>query len=293
MSRTDSKGIQRVNGAMGSNFLAHYSAEDTSLASMASLVMVPRIKVIQSSTDPELKRKFGEGAVIVRPGDAVVWDPRTDDKMPFLFVPKFFHREWNKWADNNDKDRMIIEGPIFDENHPLAKKSQDKNTRNELYEGHEGKPDRDKMYYSYVEHLCWTGSIYGDHPLAGTEVVLSMERGEFYNGRQFINAISMRRETVERPDPNDPNKVIQERIKVPLWAQVWAMIPALREGDRGNWYGLDFQPADNPVIDQSDAEEFRARHAELARIFQEGRMRVVHGDDGKDTKPTDSPGDDD
>ena len=285
--RVNDKGITKVPGAAGTNFLAQYSAQDTSLDSMASLVMLPRLKIIQGQTAADLKKQFGEGSVIIRPGDALCWQEGDN---PFLFVPLFFHREWIKWADNKDKDRLIVDGPVYKEDHPLAIKSKDKNTRSELYEGHAGKPDREKMYYSYVEHLCWTGVIYGDHPLAGQEVVLGMERGEFYNGREFINAISMRRQNIDVSDPNDPNKTISQRIKVPLWAQVWALQPAVREGELGNWYGLDFQPADNPVIDSSDAEAFSSRHAELARLFQEGKIRVQQDDAGNNQgKTTDSP----
>lgn len=284
--RINGKGITKVAGAAGANFLAQYAGQDTSLESMASLVMLPRLKIIQGQTAADLKKQFGEGSVIVRPGDAVVWQ---EGDTPFLFVPLFFHREWIKWADNKDKDALIAEGPVYKEDHPLAVRSKDKNTRTELYAGDQGKPDRDRRYYSYVEHLCWTGVIYGDHPLAGTEVVLGMERGEFYNGREFINAISMRRQNIELPDPADPSKTVSSRVKVPLWAQVWALQPALREGDLGNWYGLDFQPGDNPVIDQGDAEAFSGRHAELARLFQEGKMKVQHSDEGNNQgKPADT-----
>lgn len=289
MSRIDSKGIQRVAGT-APNFLAKYAAQDTSLDSMASMIRLARLKIIQSSTDADLKKAFGEGSCIIRPGDAVVW---KDGDSPFLFVPLMFHVEWNKWADNKDKDNLIVEGPVYEEDHKIAKLSKDRDKRSELYPGHEGKPDREKMYYSYVEHLCWTGVIYGDHPLAGTEVVIGMERGEYYNGRNFINAISMRRQTVETPDETAEGGVGQTRVKVPLWAQVWALQPSLRKGDLGNWYGLDFQPADNPVIDNGDAEAFSARYAELTRLFREGKLKVVHSDEGNNQgKPADAPDED-
>lgn len=285
MSRVNDKGIQKVPG-LGSNFLAQYASVDTSLDSMASLVMLPRLKIIQGQTAQDLKKQFGEGSVIVRPGDALCW---RDGDAPFVFVPLHFHREWIKWADNKDKDNMIVEGPVYDETHAIALKSKDKNTRTEVYPEDAGKPDRERRYYSYVEHLCWTGVIYGDHSLAGQEVVLGMERGEFYNGREFINAISMRRQSIEVPDPNNPGSTITTRVKVPLWAQAWALQPSLREGEFGNWYGLDFQPADNPVIDQADAEAFSARYAELSRLFREGKMKVVHSDEGNNQgKPSDT-----
>jgi len=288
--RIDNKGITKVTGT-NPGFLSKYAGkQDDSLESMKSLVMLPRLKIIQGQTDADLKKKFGEGSVIVRPGDALVWQ---EGDAPFLLVPLFFHREWMKWADNKDKDQLIVEGPVYDETHPIALKSKTADTRTEVYPGDAGKPDRERKYYSYVEHLCWTCVIYGDHPLAGTEVVLGMERGEFYNGRQLINSISMRRHTIRTPNPNNPEELVEERVKVPLWAQVWAFQPTIRKGDLGNWYGLDFQAADNPVIDEKDAELFQSRYAELSRLFKEGKMRVVHSNEGNNqgVESTDVDGD--
>jgi len=251
------------------NYLQQYVEEDKSLKTVQEHVVLPRMKIIQGQTDNELKQAFPEGSVIIRPGDAKVWGP---DDQPFLFVPLFFHVEWNKWSDYKDKESpSIVEGPVFDPTHLLAKMAANRDKRTELYAGHESKPVKQQWFYSYVQHFCWTGIIYGEHDFAGTECVLGMERGEFGNGRQFINAISMRRIDLG-----------ERRVPQPLWSQVWSMQPSLRQGKQGNWYGFDFNPADNPVIDESDAESLRARHLELARLFEENRLRVdqTEGDQG-------------
>lgn len=277
---TDNKGITRVAGT-ASSFLSKYAGgqEDTSLQSMASLVMLPRMKIIQGQTETALKQQFGEGSVIIRPGDALVWKHGDG---AFQFVPLHFHREWMTWNHQNDPAGYIKDGPEFDEKGPIAKKAADKNKREEPYPDNVGKPARDHRYYTSVEHLCWTGVIYGDHPLAGTEVVLGMERGEYYNGRNLINAMTMRKETIPGKNEGDP----EQRVPVPLWAQVWALQPAVRPGDKGSWYGLDFKPADNPVIDENDSEAFSARHAELARLFAAKKLRIQHDDAGSNQGTT-------
>lgn len=273
-SRTGDEGnITKVEPAGG--FLTKVQ-DDKSLDSMAEFMIVPRLKIVQGSAATELKERFGEGSVIIRPGDAMVVDP---DEGGFLFVPHFFFVEYCKWSDYKDKDSNAILDRTFDPTHDVAKRSMDPDKRDEVYEGDDKKPAKSQRFYSYVQHFCWPGVIYGNHPLAGTPVVLSMERGEFGNGRNFITAIQMRRHEVDG-----------ERVKVPLWAQVWSLKVSERPATVANsWLGFDFEA--QGVITDGEAEQFRDDHLELARLHEENRLRVDHGDE-REAAPDDASDDD-
>lgn len=257
-----SKGIQQVGTAQGASFLQQYVEEDKSLAGLGEHMVVPRLKIIQGQSDPEMKKRFGEGSVIVRPGDALV---AKDNK--FLFVPQLFFVEYCLWSDRRDTQAPSILQRSYDPASDIAKRAADKDRRFEVYEGHEGKPERERWMRRYVQHFCFPGVIYGDHSLAGTPVVLSFERGEFGQGRSFIGACNMRRE-----DDGNGGK-----IKVPLWAQVWALNSALRSNDQGNWYGFDYEGAG--VISPDEAPAFKQAHLELSEQHAANRLRVDHGDD--------------
>jgi hypothetical protein len=267
--RTDTE-ITKVEGNAG--FLAQYQ-DDKSLQSMKQHMIVPRLKLIQAMTDAKLKERFGEGACIITPGEALVCG--TEDA-GFDFVPLFFFSEYCKWSDLKDKESPSIMERSFDPTSDIAKRAANADTRDEVYEGDENKPPKQQRFYRYVHHFCWAGVIYGDHPLADTAVVLSMERGEYGNGRAFITSQQMRRQTLDDGS----------RVQVPLWAQVWKLVPASRTGEQGNWFGFNFEG--NGVISEVHAADFRARHLDLERAHEENRLRVDRSEDGLDDEPTDS-----
>ncbi len=274
MSRTDKKDIQKVPGTMaGASALSRFAESDNSMSLIKQYRVVPRLKYIQGLSDPNLKKQFGEGAVIVRPGDALV---AKDADHPFLFVPQFFFSEFCKWSDRRDKEQPSIVERSYDPTSNLAKLCGDKNKRDLIYSGHESRTAKEQWHYKHVQHFCFPGLIYGDHPLAGESVVLSFERGEWITGRQFIGAVGMRR---------------HEGHRVPLWAQVWKMTPALRKNDQGSWYALDYSAPEQPVILESEMDSYFASHQELAHLHEENRLRVDFTDDKEGSEPEQSSGD--
>ena len=173
-SRTETA-IKKVG--VNPDYLAQYVEKDNSLDTLREYRVVPRFKIIQATTDTELKKNFGEGSIIIRPGDALIC--KFEEKPEsFDFVPLFFFVEWAMWRDLKGTGPMILDRS-HDPTSELATKSKRADTRKELYPGHEEYQDKDKLYNSYVEHLRFIGVIYGDHPLVGTPVTLSFERGEW------------------------------------------------------------------------------------------------------------------
>ena len=271
--RTDQPLAKKVSG-VDANFLAQYVEQDSSLQGMDEYVILPRLKILQQMSDPTLKKQFGEGSAIIRPGDALVW---KDGDQPFLFVPHFFYVEFAKWADRRDKENPAVIARTFDPTSEIAKCARDPNRRFEIYADQEKKKtDQEKFRYRYVEHLRFPGVIYGDHPLTGTPVVLSFERGEFGTGKNFISGIKLRRQAVEVNG-------LTKNIAVPLWSQVWAIAVTLH-GTDPQWYGFSFSVPEVTLIQPEEAEEHRSAHLSLKEVYEQNRLRV-DGDEEETEDP--------
>lgn len=244
------------------DYLAQYVEQDTSLDALKEHRVVPRFKIIQATTDDELKKNFGEGSIIVRPGDALICK-YGEEPSSFQFVPLFFFLEWAKWRSLKGTGPMILDR-THDKSHEIAVKSRSVETRKELYPGQENFEDADKLYSAYVEHIRFIGVIYGSHPLVGIPVTLSFERGEWGQGKNFISAVSLRRQIVNN-----------ESIPVPLWAQVWNLSSIYHKPDATRkWYGFKFEAAEPAIIQSDEAEAMKALHSEFAELFKKQRLMV-------------------
>lgn len=264
------------------SFLLQYVEEDHSLDSMKVHVTVPRFKIIQAMTDKALKKQFGEGTAIIRPGDVFMCRHEgegLDGK--FKFVPLFFFSEYCKWAVLGESPAVVSSS--YSVTSHEAKCSVDPKKRYEVYEEDEHLEDGDKKKrrYRYVSHLRFIGMIYGDHQMAGTPVTLSFERGEFGRGKNFINSINMRRQII-----NDTPR------KVPLWAQVWEFSVGFREKESKSWYGFDaVAPEGRSIILQDESEKFHEMHVDFGSAFEEKRLIIDDDDSGIEPDEAQASGD--
>jgi hypothetical protein len=261
-------------------FLAQYAEAPTGMEAMDEYRVLPRLKLIQGMTAKELKDRFGEGTALVRPGDLVLAKP--DEEGPegsFCFVPLMFFAEFCKWSDLKDNESPNVIERSFDVQSELKAKADDAEQRFEVYEGDENKNEKQQRKYRYVHHLRFPGIIYGDHPLSGTVAVLSFERGEFMNGKNFINAVKMRKQKIDVEGEG------ARMITVPLWCQVWAFSIGWRPREEGGgWWGFDFAPPDpdkhgcGGLIDSDEAESFQAMFEEYSELHRQDRLRVDDDD---------------
>ena len=277
-NRNDSQLAKKVQGA-DLSYLAQFEKDDNSLAGMQEYEIVPRLKILQGLSDTDLKKKFGEGSVIIRPGDALVW---KDNDPPFLFVPLFFFAEFAKYSDRRDKQSPMTIARTFEPVSEIATRARDPQKRFEFYPDQEKKQDKDKWKYRYVEHLRFVGLIYGDHPLAGTRVVLSFEKGEFYQGKSFISGIKMRKRQADVT--LDDGSVVKKNYPIPLYAQVWQFKASIRDKGENKWIGLDFSIPETPVVASHEVQEFHDLWNSLKGVFDQNRLRV-DGDDNDDPDP--------
>lgn len=253
--RTKSE-VQKVDGVQA---LMNYT-EDNSLDVLKTYVVVPFVKLIHGTTADSLKEKFGEGSVIVTPGDTKI----IDKNGKFLFVPLFFFTVYRQWADRKDT-RMIVES-TYEIDSVVAKKSRDPEAWSEVYEEDRDKPEIEQRFYRYVEHLCFIGLIH-DGELVGTKCLISFQKSDFRVGRSFASAAQMRK--VEMEDG--------KRQQVPLWAQVHEISIGRREKGGNKWWGFDVNnPPDgiDNMIQPDDYAVHAEAYKELVEAHAANRIRV-------------------
>ena len=265
--RTDTpKEIAKVGQGDIPAWLAEAAANDASVQGMEEYRILPRLKIVQAMSDSALKKEFGEGSIVVTPGNALV----CKDGETVSFVPIFFWTEFCLWSDRDDTETDMILGRSFDPTSEIAVKSRDADQRQVKY-GSDG-----KFIRRYVEHLNFCGIIYGDHELASAPVVQSFSKGEFSKGRAFCSAIMMRK---------------VGGVQVPLWAQVWNFTPGFREKGSKKWWGIDFaNPGhENAFITESEMPTAKALYEELKADFDKQRLIVDRRDEADEDEPLDAP----
>ena len=268
--RTDEPNEVVTVGAAGPAWLAEVSDQESSLDSMQEYRVIPRIKLVQGTSAMELKESFGEGAVIL----ASTQTPIAAKGESFQVVPIFGFTQFAKWSDIKDNQSPSIFESTYDKGSDLAKRSKDPKLRTEVYgEAHDGKP----LEARYVEHLCFASMIYSkDHPLSGAPAVLSFQRGEFFQGKNFISAMMLRK---------------IGGSQVPMHYQVWEMRSAYRDrGPDQKWWGLDFanppmpegvEAADytGPYVTESEALQMQELYKEFKADYERNRLIVDRTDE--------------
>lgn len=254
--------IVPVGGALANtapDWMAEHVEGDESLAGTAEYRVLSRMKVIQGMSDQALKDAFGEGTIIVSPGQI----PLAKREEHFDFVPCLFFTEFLEVSDLKDRGSLMILARTFDKGSDLAAKARDPERREEGY-GEQDTQGRHQYVKRFVESLCFVGVVYGEHPAAGTPVCLSFQRGEFGKGQAFVSSIRMRKAGAKI---------------CPLWAQVWKLTPGFRDRGERKWWGIDFEAPPAPFITREEAPAFKELHQSLKQEFEEQRLIVDREDD--------------
>jgi len=261
VEKNDSRGSEVTK--VTPSFLEKIAAEDTSVEELKGYRVLSRIKVVQAMSDSNVKEQFGEGAVVLQPGNALVADPRAS----FLFVPLFFFVEFISWKDRRDQGGSPIEARSFDKAGDIARKSRSADDRFEVYPGG---PKSDPYKMRHVEHLNFAGVIYGDHELGMTPVAISFAKGELNVGKNLCSAALLRKAGAH---------------VAPLWSQVWEFGTATRDRGGNTWWGIDFANptgGESPFIKEDEVETFKGFHDDLKALHDASRLAVDQGDDGSE-----------
>jgi len=217
-----------------------------------------RVAILQPMSGMEFKKKYGEGSAIIPAADQLLI--KTDES--FDMVPVMFFDEFVCWADRRDKSGPMIREKSLDRASILAAKCSDPNRRKEAYG--EPLPDGTRLTMRNTHHLNFLCVVYSG-PLKGTQCVVSLNRAEFKKGMSLISAIRMRK-----------IQAGNYQVQAPMWSTVWKVTVGHRTNDKGQWYGFDFSPADQPWVDNDDAEPFKSMYDELLKDYKEQLIVVGH-----------------
>lgn len=252
-------------GSQLPDYLKAHMKEDRSLDVLQKHVQVPRLKVIQGTTKAELKDVFGEGALIITPGNAGISgkpDPATKKGEKFKFVPLFFFVEFLKWADLGDTANFIMQ-QSYDEKSELAQKCKTKETRQEKYDG-------GKFTATNREHLNFIGFIYSG-PLKGTLAALSFAGGEYAIGKNATSTIALR--------------------KSALWMNIFDCQVGFRDkGPKKKWWGVDIMnppEGEERFIKADEVDFFKATYLDLEKAFNDKKLGVTY--DEKEGEEVEAP----
>jgi hypothetical protein len=143
------------------SYLAELTPEELKQGTedLGRLIRPSFVKIVQAMTASEVKKQFGEGAIILSPDLIGLANPETK----ISFVPIVQYTEYCKWAPLALKgsEPMIAERS-FDPRSPVAIKSQSPSTWSEP---HPKDPANPKMRYRYQEH---------------TNYIIKLVKGEVY-----------------------------------------------------------------------------------------------------------------
>jgi hypothetical protein len=253
-------------GESAPSWLQNYQEVDNSFEGLEQYRVLPRLKIVQGTSNAKLQQSFNAGTVIIIPSMQVL--AHSDES--FRFVPIFGFTEFRLWSDLKDEQSPAIVERTFDKKSELAQKARDPSLRQEPYGDLDTKTGMPRYSRRYVEHICFACMIHDrESPFYGTPMVLEFARGEFGRGTQFVSSMMLRRYGGK---------------PVPMFGQVWEATPAFREnGPQKKWWGLDINsPSDvDPYVTEEEFQFFADQHRSLRADFDK-KILVVNTVDAED-----------
>ncbi len=256
-------------------------AEVIGLEGLKKYVILPFIKVVQKMASKELTDVFNIGDLIASGSNSLIAQMNVDTKFksletgnPFHFVPLFFYPEWCTWSPFEGRGQApAIINRSLDPACDIAAKSNNPNLRAEEIDTEWG-----KLMCRHVEHLAYVVTLW-NHPLAGTPMILSFQKGEHGTGRAFSSLIAMR--------------------KASPFACVFQGVSTYRPGSgKGDWYGIQpsnpsGEEAPEPWVPEDEMNVFKVLHLEMKKAYEEKRLIAGYDEDRPDDSSTSGDGKDD
>lgn len=262
MAKRTESNIVKITGLEAA--LAPFSGENT-FENATQYVSLPRVKIIQQMTDPDLKKEFGEGTAIIRPGNGVLCE--ADGEV--MVTPVHFYTEYLKISDRNDDENPMIMERDLNPDSDLAKICRDYERRIEMYPEDAGK--QKPRYWRHVESLNFAMVINDpNHPLNGQQFMMSFSKGSYRIGRELLDAMRMRR--IRVVDPN--HATLTTTVSQPMWSQIWTLRGAVAENKEGDkYYVLKWGPSQPNSIEPEQIDQMSGLYTELQKAYKERRLR--------------------
>lgn len=169
-------------------YLAELPPEDTKKGTegMAKVVRPSFIKIVQGMSASEIKKQFGEGAMVLLPD--VMGLTSAEEKISF--IPILWWQEWCKWTPLALKGiEPMIQERSFDPKSKVAIKAQSPST---WREPHPKYPDDEKMSYRYQEHLNFLLKLVREDLTDLPPCLISFSKSNYKTGTT-LNRLALRR----------------------------------------------------------------------------------------------------
>jgi len=233
--------------------------EETGTEVMEEYRVVPRLKIVQDSSQRVLKERFDVGTCIVASTQEVLSLPSDDNDEegePFEVIPLFFFPEWMTCNDIKNQAAGMIRYRTTDKKDPIVQKARNPELREEK------DPDNPQFKIMHTEVLNFVCIVdMPGHPMHEQIVLIGFARAEHITGRNLCGLLTSR--------------------KAPVYGQRIRFTPRLRPPrNGGDWWGLDFQSAGWV----QDAEQFaylKEQHLELKDLHE--RSKLVPSEDLDET----------
>lgn len=241
-----------------------------SIDNIKQYIRPPRIKILQDSTDSELKKSIGPaGTVALMPAEEVLNKielhngvPNEEATPPFFFTPIFFYVEFICMNPIQMKGTLpTIRSRSFDDTSEEARRSRDFNARVIPC------PENEEYDLRFLECMNYVIMVDGQEE----PCVYTFSKGEFKAGRRFA-------------------ELIKARGKVELFANRFAAYTAFRTGKKGEWWGLDIANPNpdetSPWVAADSYEVFKTMYEDLKEGHSKALLQVDYDDGYEDSSST-------
>jgi hypothetical protein len=218
------------------------SQGDSGMGGAERYARIPRLKLIQAMSDKDLKRQFGEGAVVLAPDNLLIAGAPTAERPtgePFVVIPLAFVTTYERRAVHGGDSPLFVLEATRDDKSQLARDCRNPDAREVL--GPDGKVTERK--YEVLNVIAQIDS----GPLKGQFGVLSFASSGIKDGRSFVD------------------RVARLRSGYKCYLQRVALRVGERSDDKNTWWGLDVGDPPDGVIVTQDRVEKLTTEAEAAR----------------------------
>lgn len=242
-------------------YLSNVSSDDLDTSTLNKFRRVPRVKIIQGTTEGELGDQFNQGDTVIIPDNVLV----APNKSTFVAVPILTFEEWAVWnpwelvksgqlepiAKDEEGNVLISTNPSSD----IAQKARERHS--------EPCEIDNTQFLTWQSHLNYVLAIFIEGDELPTYAMQVFRGAEFRTGSNWANRI---RATIERK-------------KVPQFCQRYLLTVAKHSNDKGNWMGFDIKPdLENPYVTGEEYELFKEEN----RISKEQLKNALLGTDYSD-----------
>lgn len=229
--------------------------EQKGVDEVVQYIRPPFIKIVQGSSDKELKEQFPEKSVILAPGNDLLAAPDEIIRFtPILFFREFLVINPLEWRGQE----KMIHARTFDPNSDIAKRAFDPNRRNEQLFNTDGSPILVKgkpIYRSYQDTRTYLVLVHWPRN-PGTVCAMTFARAELQTADRLASLIGGR--------------------QADIFAGIFEASVGIHKNPQHDWYGFNMDnPSDgSPWVTEAEHAEYSRMHDLLYKALQERRIIV-------------------